>query len=245
MRSRPGSTAQAPAASVVNDCLRLSAAKIDWGDRDVADKHRKLWLETCKQAYAQNGDDPHIKVALAGAMTDRNEFIPLLRSAIAQNDTEAMLLLFNDYNSFDRHLDRPDLIPRAEAEQALRRAAQLGNPDAMFRLATILTRGGPIKHDMAGARYWGERLLVSKPPKDMTRANLQVLVGKWLSESTMPTSANSESNCSSRSPRQVAAMRRLILPSPSGARIRCARASFLKAPPEPIRGMRWPRWPTC
>jgi TPR repeat protein len=175
--------AQAPAASVVNDCLRLSAAKIDWGDRDVADKHRKLWLETCKQAYAHNGDDPHIKVALAGAMTDRNEFIPLLRSAIAQNDTEAMLLLFNDYNSFDRHLDRPDLIPRAEAEQALRRAAELGNPDAMFRLATILTRGGPIKHDMAGARYWGERLLVSKPPKDMTRANLQVLVGKWLSES--------------------------------------------------------------
>ena len=103
-------------------------------------------------------------------MTDRNEFIPLLRSAIAQSDTEAMLLLFNDYNSFDRHLDRPDLIPRAEAEQALRRAAELGNPDAMFRLATILTRGGPIKHDMAGARYWGGRLLVSKPPKDMTRA---------------------------------------------------------------------------
>ena len=183
LRSLTRLEAQAPAASVANDCLRLSAAKIDWGDRDVADKHRKLWLETCKQAYAQNGDDPHIKVALAGAMTDRNEFIPLLRSAIAQNDTEAMLLLFNDYNSFDRHLDRPDLIPRAEAEQALRRAAELGNPDAMFRLATILTRGGPIKHDMAGARYWGERLLVSKPPKDMTRANLQVLVGKWLSES--------------------------------------------------------------
>ena len=117
--------AQAPAASVADDCLRLSAAKIDWGDRDVAGKHRKLWLETCRQAYAQNGDDPRIKVALAGAMTDRNEFIPLLRSAIAQNDTEAMLLLFNDYNSFDRHLDRPDLIPRAEAEQALRRAAEL------------------------------------------------------------------------------------------------------------------------
>jgi hypothetical protein len=52
--------AQAPASSVVNDCLRLSAAKIEWGDRDVADKHRKLWLETCKQAYAQHGDDPHI-----------------------------------------------------------------------------------------------------------------------------------------------------------------------------------------
>ena len=114
--------AQAPAASGANDCLRLSATKIDWGDRDVADKHRKLWLETCKQAYAQNGDDPHIKVALAGAMTDRNEFIPLLRSAIAQNDTEAMLLLFNDYNSFDRHLTGRTL---SRAPRPSRRCAAL------------------------------------------------------------------------------------------------------------------------
>jgi TPR repeat protein len=176
--------AQAPAASIADDCLRLNATKIDWSDHAVADKHRKVWLETCKQAYAENSDDPHIKVALAQAMTDRNEFIPLLRSAIAQNDTEAMLLLFNNFNSFDRHLDTPDLIPRAEAEKALRRAAELGNPEAMLRLATILTRGGPIKHDMAAARYWGERLLtLANPPKDMARANLQVLVGHWLSES--------------------------------------------------------------
>ena len=159
--------AQAPAASSVQECLRLNAAKIDWSDQAVADKHRKIWLETCQQAYAPNGDDPHIKVALARAMRNRTEFIPLLRAAIAQNDTEAMLLLFNDYNSFDRNLNRPDLIPRAEAEQALRRAAELGNAEAIFRLATILRRGGPIKHDPAGSRYWGEKALAN-PPKDMT-----------------------------------------------------------------------------
>ena len=136
---------QSPAPPVVKECLRLKALKIDWGDRENADKHRKLWLETCRQAYATNGDDPHIKVALADAMTERTEFIPLLRAAIAQDDTEAMLLLFNDHNSFDGHPGRPDLIPRAEAEKALRRAAELGNADAIFRLATILTRGGPIK----------------------------------------------------------------------------------------------------
>jgi TPR repeat protein len=175
--------AQAPATPpVVKECLRLKALKIDWGDRENADKHRKLWLETCRQAYATNGDDPHIKVALADAMTERTEFIPLLRAAIAQDDTEAMLLLFNDHNSFDGHPGRPDLIPRAEAEKALRRAAELGNADAIFRLATILTRGGPIKHDMAGARFWGEKALAN-PPKEMRPADVAVVVGHWLSGS--------------------------------------------------------------
>ncbi len=166
----------------MQDCLRLKALKIDWGDRENAAKHRKLWLDTCRQAYATNGDDPHIKVALAGAMTERTEFIPLLRAAIAQDDTEAMLLLFNDFNSFDGHPGRPDLIPRAEAEKALRRAAELGNADATFRLATILTRGGPIRHDMAGARYWGEKALAN-PPKDMRPNDVAVVVGEWLSQS--------------------------------------------------------------
>jgi TPR repeat protein len=174
--------AQGPAPAVVQECLRLKALEIDWGDREKADKHRKLWLDTCRQAYATDGENPHVKVALAGAMTERPEFIPLLRAAIAQDDTEAMLLLFNDYNSFDRNPNRPDLIPRAEAEKALRRAAELGNAEATFRLATILTRGGPIKHDMAGARYWGEKALAN-PPKNMRPSDVAVVVGQWLSGS--------------------------------------------------------------
>jgi TPR repeat protein len=174
--------AQNPAPPAVQECLRLKALQIDWGDRENAAKHRRLWLDTCQQAYATNGDDPKIKIALAGAMTEREEFIPLLRAAIAQDDAEAMLLLFNDYNSFDQHPGRPDLIPRAEAETALRRAAELGNADAIFRLATILTRGGPFKHDMAGARYWGEKALAN-PPKEMRPAYVAVVVGHWLPES--------------------------------------------------------------
>ena len=177
--------AQSGTSPVMRECLRLNATKIDWSDREAADNYRKTWLDTCRQAYAQNGDDPRIKVALARAISDRAGSIPLLRAAVAQNDTEAMLLLFNDYNSFDRNLNRPDLIPRAEAEQALRRAAELGNPEAIFRLATILRRGGPIKRDVAGARYWGERSLAN-PPKDMKAHDVQVLVGQWLSESENP-----------------------------------------------------------
>lgn len=177
--------AQTQSPPAAQECLRLKALEIDWGDRENAAKHRKLWLDTCRQAYATNGDDPKIKIALAGAMTEREEFIPLLRAAIAQGDTEAMLLLFNDYNSFDQHPGRPDLIPRAEAEKALRRAAELGNAEATFRLATILTRGGPFKHDMAGARYWGEKALAN-PPKGMRPADVAVVVGHWLSESDQP-----------------------------------------------------------
>lgn len=174
--------AQTPAASAAQECLRLNAAKVDWSDQQASAKHRAISLETCRQAYAANGNDPHVKVALARWVKSREESIPLLRSAIAQNDTEAMLALFNDFNSWDRHLDRPDLIPRAEAEQALRRAAELGNSDAIWRLATILRRGGPFKHDLAGARHWGERSLAN-PPKDMRASDIQVLVGQWLSES--------------------------------------------------------------
>jgi hypothetical protein len=65
--SAAGASAQAqtPGPAIAQDCLRLAATKIDWSEREVADKHRKIWLDTCRQAYAQNGDDPHIKVALA------------------------------------------------------------------------------------------------------------------------------------------------------------------------------------
>jgi TPR repeat protein len=174
--------AQSPAALITTECLRLNAAKVDWSNSEAADNHRKIWLDSCRQAYAGSGSDPKIKIALARALRDRTESVPLLRAAVAQDDTEAMLLLFNDFNSFDRNPNRPDLIPRAEAEKALRRAAELGNAEAIFRLATILRRGGPIKHDLAGARYWGERALAN-PPKDMTPRDVQVVVGEWLAES--------------------------------------------------------------
>lgn len=121
--------AQTPSAG--QDCLHLAAAKIDWSDQTVSTKHRKIWLETCRQAYAANADDPRIKLALAGALQNRAESVPLLRAAAVQNDTEAMLAFFNDFNSFDRNLNRPDLIPRAEAEKVLRGAAEKGDREAI------------------------------------------------------------------------------------------------------------------
>src|SRR5262249_10574161 len=173
---------QAPAATNVQECLALVAAKVDWSDHNVAERHRKLRLDTCRQAYAENGDDSRIKVALAGAPRGgggRPGGIALLRAAVAQKDNQAMLDLFDDVKSFARDLNEPDLIPRAEAEQALRRAAELGNPEAIWRLMAILTRGGPIKHDLANARYWAKQALAN-PPKGVRPVDLQIAVGHLL-----------------------------------------------------------------
>jgi TPR repeat protein len=161
------------------ECLALAAAPLDHSSQAAYDKNLKTWLETCQQALAAKPDDTHIKVALAHAVwltQGRAAALVLLREAAAQNDTEAMLAIFNDFNSFDRNLNRPDLIPRAEAQQALYHAAELGNPDAIWRLTTILSRHGPLKHDLAAARMWGERALAN-PPKDMRRSDIQVGVG--------------------------------------------------------------------
>lgn len=37
--------AQTPAPPAVQECLRLKALEIDWGDRENAARHRKLWLD--------------------------------------------------------------------------------------------------------------------------------------------------------------------------------------------------------
>jgi TPR repeat protein len=167
---------------VAVECLRLAATPLDYSDVEASTKGRKIWAETCRQAYAADGNDPRIKVALARALQNRAESVPLLRAAAAQNDIEAMLALFNDYNSFDRTPGRPPLISRAEAEHALRRAAELGDRDAMWRLATILARGGPLKRDSAGARLWGEQVLAN-PPKNVRVNDIQAVVGHWLAKS--------------------------------------------------------------
>src|SRR5262249_23674413 len=153
-------------------------------DHNVAEKHGKLRLDTCRQAYVESGDDSRIKVALAGAlrgMGGRAGAISVLRAGIAEKYSAGRHDRFYDFNCFDPHPNEPDLIPRAEAEQALRRAAELGNPDAIWRLMAILTRGGPIKHDLANARYWAKQALAN-PPKGVRPVDVQVAVGQLLSE---------------------------------------------------------------
>jgi len=182
--------AQPSLAQSADACLRLAHERLNRDSEAALRQQLDTWVETCRQASAANPADTRLKIALSKALwhaQGRPASLPPLREAIAQGDTNAMLELFNDYNSFDGHLDRPDIIPRAEAVQALRRAAELGNADAIWRLATISSRGGPFKHDMAEARKWGA-LSLTHPPKniDVDIGTLKVVVGHWLSLSDKP-----------------------------------------------------------
>jgi TPR repeat protein len=177
------------AASTAQACYRETDAPRDacWDPPDC--RGLATWLETCQQALAANPNDPRVKMALSRALSvarRRDEAVPLIRSAAEQDDAAALLALYWEFQSFNRRLDRPQTVTRAEAEKALRRAAELGHPDAVFRLATTLYRGGAgLKRDHASARVWGERALTN-PPTGMRAGDIQSVVGEWLSQSDDP-----------------------------------------------------------
>ncbi|WP_204268352.1 hypothetical protein, partial [Escherichia coli] len=76
-------------------------------------------------------------------------------------------------------------MTRAEAEAALRRAAEIGHRDAMHMLAVLLDRGGVVKRDADGARLWAERSLAA-PPTGTSPADIALLLGRLLSRSERP-----------------------------------------------------------
>jgi TPR repeat protein len=181
--------AQSNAAAAAEACYRETDATRDacWDPPDC--KGLKTWLETCQQALAANPSDPRVAMGLSRALSvarRKDEAVALMRSAAEQDEPAALLALYWEYQSFNRHLDRPQTVTRAEAEKALRRAAELGHPDAVFRLATTLYRGGAgLKRDLASARVWGERALTN-PPNGMRADDIQPVVGEWLSQSDDP-----------------------------------------------------------
>jgi TPR repeat protein len=178
--------AQSNAAGAAQACYRETDAPREacWDPPDC--KGLKTWLETCQQALSAIPNDPHVKMALSRALSvarRKDEAVTLMRSAAEQDDPPALLALYWEYQSFNRRFDRPQTVTRAEAEKALRRAAELGHPDAVFRLATALYRGGAgLKRDLSSARVWGERALTN-PPRGMRTSDIQPVVGEWLSRS--------------------------------------------------------------
>jgi TPR repeat protein len=127
----------------------------------------------------------HYKVAVARAMPveQRAEQLAMLREAAARDDAEAYYEIYESHKSWDQgDLDKPQLVTRAEADRALRRAAELGHPLSTQMLALLLDRGSIVRRDREAAIYWAERA-VANPPKDETRADLQVLLGRLLVKS--------------------------------------------------------------
>lgn len=177
--------AQTPPASV-RDCLRYAAAPPDISDEAAFRKGLATWLDTCRQALQADGSDPRIKASLAQALSadgKRPEAVALYRAAAAQNDAEAAFQLYDSYKSYDRSdVTKPQLVTRVEAEQGLRKAAELGHPYSMWILAVLLDRGSTVRRDPAGAIAWAERAM-AKPPKDTSPADIEVRLGHFLAKS--------------------------------------------------------------
>jgi TPR repeat protein len=108
-----------------------------------------------------------------------------LRAAAAQGDAEASYQIYEHHKSWDRRSDRTPGIPRAEAEAALRRAAELAHPQAMFTLALLLDRGTTVRRDAVAARLWAARA-AENPPPDVPRGTVLVMLGRLLSASETP-----------------------------------------------------------
>src|SRR5262245_52208327 len=178
-------------SAAAKECLRLNAQPADqipWGQHE---RVYKQWVDVCRQAATAEPDNVQIRHILARSLMatgQRAEAIPLWRDLAAQhNDAAAAFEIYDMHNSFYRgDVKKVQLVKRAEAEQALRRAAELGHPYSTMMLAVLLDRGSTVKRDNAEAIRWAERA-VSNPAKDWRPADMQVLLARLLAKSENST----------------------------------------------------------
>jgi hypothetical protein len=183
-----GASMPLPHESAADTCRRLSENPTDYISSEAMARRTETRLASCKQAFAAEPDNLHYKVAYARALpvSQRAESIALWREAAAQNDAEAYYELYEWHKSWERgDVDQVQLVTRAEADHALRKAAELGHPFSTQRLAVLLDRGDIVKRDPAAARYWAERA-VANPAKGEIRGDLQALLGRLLVTSDKP-----------------------------------------------------------
>jgi TPR repeat protein len=176
---------------LARECLRLEQNRPSLFDVDEQ-KYRQFldgWIDACTKAVATDPSDNRSKIALSNALfaaDRRGEAIVLLREAAATGDADALVEIFEWHKSWERgDLDRVQIVKRDEAANALKKAAELGNPFAMHRLAVILDRGEMVKRDNAAAIYWAERS-IQKPDGESGQADIATLLGRLLTQSDDP-----------------------------------------------------------
>jgi TPR repeat protein len=176
---------------LARECVRMKQDRPSPWDVDenkYADNLNR-YIEACRQAVASDPADNRAKVTLSDALFSahrRDEAIVPLREAAASGDADALVEIFEWHKSWERgDLAHVQIVKRDEAANALRRAAELGNPFAMHRLAVILERGEMVKRDNAQAIDWAERAL-HKPDGDWGEADIATLLGRLLTRSDDP-----------------------------------------------------------
>ena len=164
------------------ECLRITGVDFP-GDWDAQWRARRAWVETCRQALAAEPDDKRIKKALGSAFAANGMHAESIAIWRKLGDAHSMYKIYDVYKSYYRSTTRkPQLVKRAEAEQALRKSAELGKPYAILILAVLLDRGDTVKRDPLEAIEWAERAL-AHPFKDTRPMDIQVLLGRLLVKS--------------------------------------------------------------
>lgn len=174
--------------NAVELCQQLFEEPREYLDGDAKRRRWDLRHDACKLAFEANPANADLKAAYARNLpyAQKTEAIAMLREAAAQGSAEANYQLYEHHKSWDRgDPDKVPMVPRAEADRALRKAAELGHPFSTQMLATLLSRGTTVKRDPVAARYWAERAL-ENPVKETDRGGLQVFLGGLLAESDKP-----------------------------------------------------------
>ena len=175
------------AENAVELCQQLFEEPKEYIDDTAKRRRWDLRRESCKMAFEANPANADLKAAYARNLPyeQKAEAVAMLREAAAQGSAEAYHQLYEHHRSWDRgDLDKVPLVTRAEAGQALRRAAELGHPFSTQMLIRQLEDGDIIKRDPVAARYWAERAIATSA-KDASKGSLLTL-GRLLAASDKP-----------------------------------------------------------
>jgi hypothetical protein len=175
------------AENAVELCQQLFEEPKEYIDDTAKRRRWDLRRESCKMAFEANPANADLKAAYARNLPyeQKAEAVAMLREAAAQGSAEAYHQLYEHHRSWDRgDLDKVPLVTRAEAAQALRRAAELGHPFSTQMLIRQLEDGDIIKRDPVAARYWAERAIATSA-KDASKGSLLTL-GRLLAASDKP-----------------------------------------------------------
>ena len=136
-------------------CRALEEDPRDYVDDAMLHRRWELRRQSCNMAFAAHPEDLYLKVQSARWMPyeQKAEAIRLWREAAAQGSAEAYYLIYEHHKSWDRgHPERPQSVTRAEAAEALRKAAELGHPFATQMLIRRLEDG-----DISAALFYSRR----------------------------------------------------------------------------------------
>src|SRR4029077_4168785 len=109
-------------------CRSLEVDPKEYVGDTVLRRRWELRRQSCNMAFADHPDDLYFKVQTARWMPyeQKEEAIRLWREAAAQGSAEAYHQIYQHHRSWDRgDLGKVQLVTRAEAAEALRKAAEL------------------------------------------------------------------------------------------------------------------------